>query len=112
MTGRDAQAPTARVAPWNREDAALDPQVRRRIFSARRTLIVVAEAPEAFGPVHTHSVDQVSFVVRGRVEARIGGHGHLLAPGQSVRVPAGVPHALRACGSGGAETVHLFLKAD
>lgn len=112
MSGRDAHARTARVAPWNREDAGLDAHVRRRLLSARRTLIVLCDAStDANRLAHVHSVDQVTIVLHGRVEFRVGDVLHRLGPGQSVHVPAGTRHAMRSAEPDRAETLHLFLPA-
>ena len=110
MACHDAPLRTSRVAPWNREDAALDTRVRRRLFTSRRTMIVVCKSlPEPFGADHQHSLDLVTLVLRGSVEARIQGQLRTVPQGQSVRVPAGVRHALRCLGPDLSETVNFFL---
>ena len=104
------QSRTSRVASWTREDAALDTRIRRRLFSARRTMIVLCRSlPEPFGPDHVHSLDQITIVLRGCVEARVNGRVRPLGAGLSIRVPAGAPHALRCTGGGPAQTLNLFL---
>jgi quercetin dioxygenase-like cupin family protein len=110
MACHDAPFMTARVAPWNREDAALDTRVRRRLFTSRRTMIVVCRSlPEPFGADHCHAFDQITLVLRGCVEARVRDRLHVVPEGQAVRVPAGVPHALRCAGPDVSETVNFFL---
>ena len=113
MTGEgDAHVRTSRVASWTCEDAALDTRIRRRLFSSRRAMIVLCcSIPEAFGPDHVHSLDQITVVVRGRVEARLGRRLEEVPPGSSIRVPAGTAHALRAIGPGATETINVFLPA-
>jgi quercetin dioxygenase-like cupin family protein len=110
MACHDAPFRSSRVAPWNREDAALDARVRRRLFTSRRTMIVVCESrPEPFGIDHQHALDQITLVLRGSVEARIHGAVCTVPEGRSVRVPAGVRHALRCAGPEISETVNFFL---
>ncbi len=112
MSRRDVHARTARVAPWNREDAGLDAHVRRRLLSSRRALIVISDGATAAHPLaHVHSVDQVTIVLSGRVEFRVDDVVHLLGPGQAVHVPAGSRHAMRSADPGHAEMLHLFLPA-
>lgn len=112
MSGREAHARTARVAPWNREDAGLDAHVRRRLLSSRRTLVVLSDgSTRDYRLAHVHSVDQVTVVLSGRVELRVGDTLHRMGPGQSVHVPAGTPHAMRSADPDRAETLHLFLPA-
>lgn len=45
---------------------------------------------------HTAPFDAVVHVLDGRAEVRVGGVPHLVGPGELLRLPAGVPHALRA----------------
>jgi quercetin dioxygenase-like cupin family protein len=45
---------------------------------------------------HTAPFDAVVQVVSGEAQVSIGGTWHSVATGQLVRMPAGVPHALRA----------------
>ena len=105
-----AHGPTSRVASWTREDAALDTRIRRRLFSARRTMIVLCgSVPEPFGADHVHSLDQITIVLRGDVEARVNGVVTALGPGRSIRVTAGTPHALRCAGPAPSQTLNLFF---
>jgi quercetin dioxygenase-like cupin family protein len=107
MAGPDR---TSRVASWTREDAALDTRIRRRLFSARRTMIVLVRIlPEPHVADHVHSLDQITIVLRGRVEARTVDGTLELHVGQSIRIPAGTAHALRCLGPDSADTLNLFL---
>ena len=79
---------TARVAPWNRFDRdALDDRVRRRLYTEGRSQIVVCEiSSEDFPAVHIHPVDQVTTVLRGRVEILLDGKRHPCAAGRPGRL--------------------------
>jgi quercetin dioxygenase-like cupin family protein len=45
---------------------------------------------------HTTPYDALLCVVDGRAEIAIGGAAHTVAAGQIIRLPAGVPHSVRA----------------
>lgn len=108
--GRTPQL-TSKLAPWNRfEQDALDSTVRRRVFCAGRTQVVLCELghhPE-FPAVHVHPVDQVTTVLTGSVEALIDGKRFRVSAGRCLHVAAGTPHALRAWDPQGAETLNVF----
>jgi quercetin dioxygenase-like cupin family protein len=101
-------AVTARIARWSGEEAALDPRVRRRLFTAKREMVVVCSLPHKLPRDHTHSVDQVIAVLSGRVEIRAGGKLRILETGEAFDVPAGTPHAARSVGPKEAETLNVF----
>ncbi|MFZ4813512.1 MAG: cupin domain-containing protein [Phototrophicaceae bacterium] len=44
-------------------------------------------------PEHSHMNDQVGYVIRGRMEFRIGDEVRILGPGGSYAIPGGVPHS-------------------
>ena len=99
----------ARVAPWNREEAAVDESVRRRLFTESRVMIAVcAVTSPTFPPDRVHPVDQVTAVLRGEIEMRVGGRLLRLSPGRSCVVPAGTPHSTRIREPGVAETLNIF----
>jgi len=106
----DGPGITARVAPWNEFDQdALDRSVRRRVFSARRSQIVLCEIRDReFPPIHVHPVDQITVVIRGGAEAIVDGRRVPLSEGRALHVPAGVPHAIRACDGGRADTLTVL----
>jgi len=101
---------TAKLAPWNRfERDALDSKIRRRVYSARRSQVVLCEIRSSeFPTAHIHPVDQVTIVLRGTVEALVDGRRIDLSEGRTVTIPAGTPHAIRACDPDGAETLTVF----
>ena len=105
---------TARIAPWSRfEEAALDSRVRRRLFTGKRAMVVHCELlPGTVIPPHAHKVEQFTTCLRGRIEIRFGERTVLLAAGRAVRIPAGVPHTVRALDPGGAESLNVFEPED
>lgn len=70
----------------------IDP--RRDSHDVVRGLTVFKEriAPGDRIPLHVHTVDEVSFLDEGSVEATLGEKRRLIAPGAVVFIPAGVPH--------------------
>jgi quercetin dioxygenase-like cupin family protein len=102
----------ARVAPWSAEGTVLDRRVERRLFCARRGMIVVVRLLPGDPPgAHAHALDQVTTVLGGRLEVRLGTDRRVLGPAESVRIPAGTPHASRALGKP-AEAFHLYLPPE
>lgn len=45
---------------------------------------------------HTAPFDALVFIVDGKAEIIIDGHSHMLEAGESIVMPADIPHALRA----------------
>jgi quercetin dioxygenase-like cupin family protein len=46
---------------------------------------------------HTHTNDQLGYVVKGEIEVVIEGKPHICRAGDSYAIPAGVVHTLHAC---------------
>jgi len=44
-------------------------------------------------PSHTNRVEHEQYVLKGRARIRIGDEDHRVAPGDSLYIPAGVPHS-------------------
>ena len=57
--------------------------------------------------LHTHTVDQVFYIVSGTMSIEIEGQVSEVAPGSLVIFPAGVPH--RNWNAGSEPTVHLAI---
>jgi quercetin dioxygenase-like cupin family protein len=60
--------------------------------------IVEEIAPGERIPLHTHTIDEVVFVVEGEGELTLGDERHRVAPPAIVFIPAGTPHGTRAVG--------------
>ncbi len=93
-----AELPAARPVPW-RELLEVEPgAVKSRTLAktAGGTLTAFAfDAGEGLSE-HTAPFDAHVHVLDGRVELVIGGETIVAGPGELVRMPAHVPHALRA----------------
>lgn len=84
--------------PW--EDAG--PGVRRQVLGHDPGLMLVSVhfGQGGIGAVHQHPHRQVSFVVAGRFEVRIGDESHVLSAGDCFIVPPDVPHGALALEDG------------
>ena len=47
-------------------------------------------------PMHTHTHESITYVVKGKVGMRVGDHDYILNPGDVCRHPIGVPHRVEA----------------
>ncbi len=103
--------PTARIAPWSRfEDSALDSRVQRRLFSPSRAMVVVCRVTSStYTAPRINDLDEVTTVLEGRVEVRLGDRCVTLDRGQSVRIPAQTSHAVRALDGGEADVLNVLF---
>jgi quercetin dioxygenase-like cupin family protein len=57
--------------------------------------------PGAMVPPHMHQIeDEFIYLVNGEMEVTIGEATHTVRPGDLVKMPRGVPHAIRSTGPG------------
>lgn len=73
------------------------------------------ELPEGTGMplLHVHrSMDEAFEILRGSVQYRLGGDYVTVSEGDSVLVPAGVPHCFRALGASGASILLITSPAE
>ncbi len=69
-------------------------------------------APGALVPPHTHTrEDEVSYVVRGTIGARVGDEFITAPPGAYVLKPRGIPHAFWNAGPEPARIVEIIVPA-
>lgn len=90
------------------------PGVRRQVLGHDPGLMLVSVRFEkgSIGPVHQHPHRQVSFVVAGRFEVRIGDETCVLAAGDCFIVPPDVPHGALALEEGALVDVFTPPRAD
>ncbi len=62
-------------------------------------------SPGASGPLHNAGTEQVLVVIEGRLRAVVAGEDHLLEPGDSLTLPAGVERQLSTAGEQGVVTL-------
>lgn len=54
--------------------------------------------PGTYFPEHTHSVDKIDAVLRGRFRLNMFGHSLVLEAGDCLYVPSGAPHSAEVVG--------------
>lgn len=87
-----------RIGEW--ED--VEPGVRRKILSVGRSIMnmVVEFTQGASGAEHAHPHEQLTYVLKGEFEFRIDGRAVTIREGDSLYVPSGVRHGVRALSAG------------
>jgi quercetin dioxygenase-like cupin family protein len=75
-------------------------------------LVSVRFLKGAIGPVHQHPHRQVSFVVSGRFEVRIGDRTRVLSAGDCFIIPPDVPHGATALDDGSLVDVFAPARQD
>ena len=51
--------------------------------------------PGCHVPIHHHRYEQITYVLEGFLEVRLGQETRVLGPGEGVRIPAQTPHGSR-----------------
>ena len=62
-------------------------------------------------PPHSHPYDQLSLVFAGTLELELDGAAHVVAAGELLYIPAGVPHTGRVIGSEAVLNIDVFAPA-
>ncbi|MBE0605393.1 MAG: cupin domain-containing protein [Deltaproteobacteria bacterium] len=94
--------------PENIAPKALAPGVTAKIFPGEKLMFsLVALAPDAVVPTHSHPHEQMGMMVSGTMEFTIAGETRVLSGNEMYLVPGGVPHAAKA-GPGGALALDAF----
>ena len=71
--------------------------VSRKILGGRKGNVTLFAFAEGEGLTeHTSPYDALVVVLDGRAEIRVGGAEHAVAAGETVTLPATIPHALHA----------------
>lgn len=72
----------------------------------------IQSPPGALVPPHLHRVeDELIYVIEGQVEATVGDQTHTLGAGDLVKMPRGLPHAIRMIGPAPAKTLWTVVPA-
>ncbi len=76
------------------EPVEVSPGIRRRTLAYGERLMVVqfliSEGAEL--SLHSHPHEQISYIVSGELEMRVGDQSYRLQPGDSLLLPSGVEH--------------------
>jgi quercetin dioxygenase-like cupin family protein len=59
-------------------------------------------------PPHSHPHDQLALILTGTFELDLDGHKHMVAAGELLYIPAGVPHVGRVVGDEAVLNVDVF----
>src|SRR5688572_10827283 len=72
----------------------------------------IQSPPGTMVPTHIHKVeDELIYVVEGQLEATVGDETYPLTAGDLVKMPRGVPHAIRVTGTGPTKTLWTVVPA-
>ena len=63
-------------------------------------------------PLHLHDCEEIITVLRGRIEAEIGGRNFGVGPEQSILIPAWRPHGFRVEGEEPVLLLAIFSSSD
>lgn len=86
------------ATPWDSMGAGIRRQVLG--YDAGVMLVSVHFDEGSIGPLHQHPHRQVSYVISGTFEVRIGDQVQVLSAGDSFIIPPDVPHGARAIEAG------------
>ena len=89
-------------------EAILPGVTRQVIHGTRESVVRYVYAPGAVFPRHSHSEEQVTLVVRGRIAFDVGDGRHELRPGEVLVIPGGVPHGAAVIGDAEVETFNAL----
>jgi quercetin dioxygenase-like cupin family protein len=86
------------VQRWHEEPVdQLQPLIgRQMIHTETMTLARIILGKGAVVPSHQHPNEQIASVLEGRLRFVVGGEEREVGPGESVAVPANVPHEVEA----------------
>ncbi len=75
-----------------------EPGVIRKIFAPGERLMMMEVRFEegAEGYEHSHPHEQMSYCLKGRIEFRVDGRTTVLEPGDTIVVPGGARHGVKA----------------
>lgn len=80
------------------EPVEMLPGIRRRTLAYGERLMVtqflISKGTEL--PAHSHPHEQISYIVSGELEMRVGGQRYRLQPGDSILLPGGMEHSALA----------------
>jgi quercetin dioxygenase-like cupin family protein len=98
------------MTPWQHTGPGVSRQVLG--YDPGLMLVSIRFEKDAVGVVHHHPHRQVSFVVSGRFEVKIGEATRLLSAGDCFIIPPGVPHGVLALEAGALVDVFAPARED
>jgi quercetin dioxygenase-like cupin family protein len=84
-------------------------KVTKEMSGGAFSLVTNIAPPRAAVPMHTHHKDHETVIVqRGRIVCRVGEETFSTEPGDTIHMPAGVPHGWRTDGEDEVELLVIF----
>lgn len=84
-----------RVERWNKEHAPDARELRRLMEREGYSVFEWRDAAGTTYGAHTHAEDQSHWIIKGRLELRVGGRQYALRAGDRDFLPAGTEHSAR-----------------
>lgn len=86
------------MSEWRRWDEvereAINPQFERQLISGERIMLArIFLRRGAVIPLHSHENEQISWVLEGSLRFSLEGREVVVAAGEVLTIPGGVPHA-------------------
>ncbi len=74
--------------------------VKRSVISGEKVMMVMNEIqPDAPPNLHSHTSEQILYIIKGKAEVGIGEQKWIMGPGDVVVIPSNVPHVLKVLGN-------------
>ena len=92
------------------QEALFDDALLRSAVRTDGSLVVfnwIKPVPSA-PPHHDHPFDQLALILEGTLEFDLAGESYVVAPGELLYIPAGVPHTARVLGDTTVLNVDIF----
>jgi len=98
VVGNEMSLQPVKVRASEVEPVEMLPGIRRRTLAYGKRLMVtqflISRGTEL--PRHSHPHEQISYVISGELEMRVGGHTYRLQSGDSLLLPGGMEHSALA----------------
>lgn len=75
------------------EEITLDGVRRRMIVGENAMLMVMEQRPEVKGKAHSHTIENLVYVIQGHLKFKYGDEVRVLGPGDGCVIPPNVEHA-------------------
>ena len=83
---------------WDGKGEPTEERLRAELEEMGYEAVRYSYPPGTHFPEHTHEVDKIDAVLRGRFEIVLDGEQIELGPGDWVEIPRGAPHSARVVG--------------
>ncbi|WP_198038659.1 cupin domain-containing protein [Planococcus lenghuensis] len=92
--------PTFEHMPDMQSLEAADGVTLHPFFGQQVMISYVTFAPNAVAPLHQHPQEQITYVIKGRLEFEVGDKKQVIGEGDAVTIPRNVPHGAVALEEG------------